>query len=105
MSRRAVREVGSVREQGGFHDPYGIHEDRWISDGTPTNLVRDGDAESYDPPPADRLPAEPLVRSDHGGVAGPDDLLRSDGSGRPRGLARLLPEGVDVMPQFYPPGL
>lgn len=32
-------------------DPYGVHEARWISAGTPTALVRDGDIESQDPPP------------------------------------------------------
>ncbi len=37
----------------GWHeDPYGIHEDRWVSvDGVPTKLVRDSGQESYDPPP------------------------------------------------------
>jgi hypothetical protein len=37
----------------GWHaDPYGIHEERYISvDGVPTKLVRDGGRESYDPPP------------------------------------------------------
>ena len=37
----------------GWHgDPYGIHEERWVSgDGEPTKLVRDGGQESYDPPP------------------------------------------------------
>jgi hypothetical protein len=37
----------------GFHpDPYGIHQERYISvDGLPTELVRDGGIEKYDPPP------------------------------------------------------
>jgi hypothetical protein len=37
----------------GFHpDPYGIHEERYIScEGDPTKLVRDRGVESYDPPP------------------------------------------------------
>ena len=37
----------------GWHrDPYGIHEERWVSgEGMPTKLVRDGGQESYDPPP------------------------------------------------------
>jgi hypothetical protein len=37
----------------GWHeDPYGIHEERWVSgDGSPTKLVRDAGQESYDPPP------------------------------------------------------
>jgi len=37
----------------GWHrDPYGIHEERWVSgEGLPTKLVRDEGEESYDPPP------------------------------------------------------
>jgi hypothetical protein len=37
----------------GFHpDPYGIHEERYIScEGEPTKLVRDRGVESYDTPP------------------------------------------------------
>ena len=41
----------SVRAQGWYRDPYGRHEDRWISDGRPTDLVRDKGAESYDHSP------------------------------------------------------
>ncbi len=36
--------------EGWFVDPFGIHEARWISDGIPTALVRDGRVESQDPP-------------------------------------------------------
>ena len=37
----------------GWHpDPYGLHEERYVSvDGQPTKLVRDAGLESYDPPP------------------------------------------------------
>ena len=38
-------------EGGWYVDPFGHHEARWISDGTPTALVRDGRDESQDPPP------------------------------------------------------
>ncbi len=41
-----------MNEEGWYRDPYGRHEARWISVGTPTALVRDGDVESQDPPPA-----------------------------------------------------
>lgn len=37
--------------QGWFADPFGIHEARWFSQGTPTALVRDGRTEDQDPPP------------------------------------------------------
>ena len=53
-----------MRAEGWYHDPYGIHDDRWISDGHPTNLVRDKGVESRDaPPPEERrlalVPANP----------------------------------------------
>jgi hypothetical protein len=40
-----------VNEEGWYKDPYRRHEARWISDGTPTALVRDAEVESQDPPP------------------------------------------------------
>jgi len=40
-----------MKAQGWYRDPYLVHEDRYFSDGQPTKLVRDGDAEAYDPPP------------------------------------------------------
>jgi hypothetical protein len=36
---------------GWFKDPYRLHDARWISDGRPTALVRDGGHESMDAPP------------------------------------------------------
>jgi hypothetical protein len=52
--------------EGGFLDPYGIHERRWISQGRPSNLVRDGNTEAPDPPqnrpapePFKRIPSDP----------------------------------------------
>ena len=33
-------------------DPFGLHEQRYFSQGQPTKLVRDQGRESYDPPPA-----------------------------------------------------
>ena len=41
-----------MRAQGWFVDPFQTHDARWISDGRPTALVRDGNTESADPPPA-----------------------------------------------------
>ena len=37
--------------QGWCTDPYGLHEARWMSAGTPTKLVLDQGRESYDPAP------------------------------------------------------
>ncbi len=69
-------------EEGWFTDPFGRHEARWLSAGTPTKLVRDGDVESYDDPP-DEEPTieperiEPLPVANDGA-----DLIRAgDGSG------------------------
>jgi len=51
---------GFMAAQGWYRDPYGIHVDRWFSDGRPTRLVRDEGVESYDDPPSSE-PVEPLV--------------------------------------------
>ncbi len=66
-----------MNEEGWYKDPYGRHEARWISDGTPSALVRDGEVESQDPPPDEPITA-PMER-----VAGPTrvdggDLKRAD---------------------------
>lgn len=37
--------------EGWCTDPYVHHEARWLSDGKPTKLVRDGATTSYDEPP------------------------------------------------------
>lgn len=67
-----------VALEGWCTDPYGLHEARWISAGSPTKLVRDGAVEAYEPVPATppRLPATPLGIS--GAPAFGHDLLRSD---------------------------
>ena len=46
--------------EGWFVDPFLAHEQRWISDGSPTELVRDDGVEAYDPPPLG-IVASPLV--------------------------------------------
>ena len=66
-----------MEEEGWYVDPYRIHEARWISAGTPTALVRDGDVEAQDPPPsttyAGRLEELAETVPEDG-----DDLLRAD---------------------------
>jgi hypothetical protein len=66
-----------VEAEGWYVDPYGIHEARWISDGSPTALVRDGDVESHDPPPdvpyTGDLEPSPEVEASNGA-----DLRRAD---------------------------
>ena len=40
--------MGATRPQGWFLDPFGAHEERYFSGGSPTRLVRDSGVESYD---------------------------------------------------------
>jgi hypothetical protein len=39
------------KTQGWYRDPFGLHEDRYFTEGFATKLVRDGGRESYDLPP------------------------------------------------------
>jgi hypothetical protein len=68
--------VSTEQEEGWFTDPFGLHEARWMSDGKPTKLVRDGDEESYEDPPDEvwtQLP-EP-IKGDVRPYEGPGDSL------------------------------
>jgi hypothetical protein len=63
--------------EGWYTDPYAKHDARWMSQGNPTKLVRDGTVESYDDPPSgpySRVP-EPIEPS---GPSNPDDVRRAD---------------------------
>lgn len=66
-----------MEEEGWYADPFNIHEARWISAGTPTALVRDGDVEAQDPPPNTPYSGqlEELTETD---AKDGDDLLRAD---------------------------
>ncbi len=68
-----------VQAEGWYRDPFDIHIDRWISDGRPTALVRDGDQEGHDPPP-DRAFTGPLVEATEPESVNGDDLKRADDS-------------------------
>jgi hypothetical protein len=52
--------------QGWFADPFGQHEARWFSDGSPTALVRDDGLGSMDPPPLSSYTGqlEPVAESE-----------------------------------------
>lgn len=63
--------------QGWYQDPFGVHEHRWFSDGTPTSLVRDGAAETDDPPPAPEY-AGRLVAAATRELPDGGDLRRAD---------------------------
>jgi hypothetical protein len=92
-----------MHEEGWFRDPYGLHEDRWFSNGAPTKLVRDGNSEHYDAPPSNDLPVDPLVRSDSPSERpGPENLLRADDAEQPPDYSQ---KAFDVIAQFLPPGI
>ena len=66
-----------MHAEGWYRDPYGLHDDRWFSDGRPTNLVRDQFIESHDEPPQPEppLPLEPVAET---AASNGQDLLRAD---------------------------
>jgi len=66
-----------VNEEGWYKDPYGRHEARWISDGTPSALVRDGEVESQDPPPDEPITV-PMERAAEPARVDGSDLKRAD---------------------------
>ena len=92
--------VDQLAAQGWYVDPFGLHEHRYFSAGTPTRLVRDSGAESYDPPPDEPLPG-PLVPVDEPEDAGDaTDLRRADDiSSRPYDPARARRAALDVFDQ------
>ncbi len=69
--------MAEERAEGWFTDPFGRHEARWMSDGSPTKLVRDGDAESYDDPPDEEPTVTPSMIAEEQ-VSDGSDLLRAD---------------------------
>ena len=69
-----------ARAQGWYRDPYGVHEDRYFSAGTPSKLVRDKGHESYDAPPDCPLPDGDLIPAEPAGSESEpwSDLERAD---------------------------
>jgi hypothetical protein len=78
MRAREKVTVGKPSEEGWYTDPYARHEARWLSDGEPTKLVRDGAVQTYDEPPAGPTVAEPVRLEDDPISTGGQDLLRAD---------------------------
>jgi hypothetical protein len=82
----------SAPAEGWYRDPYGIHQDRWFSAGTPTSLVRDQGTEGHDDPPGyppvgppaeipdiDQFPEDDLRRADEAEAGWQDgDFRRAD---------------------------
>jgi hypothetical protein len=70
-----------MKAEGWYRDPYGLHDDRWFSDGRPSRLVRDGGVESYDDPPSENPPAELVRVAEAPAYSG--DTKRADAAERP----------------------
>lgn len=84
--------------EGWYRDPFAVHEDRWMSEGRPTKLVRDGGTESYDPPPDRPLPAELVPVPDDDEPDGGSDLRRYGDSGaEPYSTRRARQAGIDAV--------
>jgi hypothetical protein len=66
-------------DEGWFTDPWGHHDARWISLGTATDLVRDGNVESRDAPPGTPPTVTPdLIPAEAPDQIGAGDLKRAD---------------------------
>jgi hypothetical protein len=87
-----------VKEEGWYKDPYGRHESRWISDGTPTALVRDAGVESQDPPPDEPITVG-LERVEKATPVDGSDLKRADDAEShdfdPQAMTDAAEEGID----------
>jgi hypothetical protein len=64
-------------EEGWYKDPYGIHEQRWVSKGRPTSLVGDQGVEGQDEVP-DRPPSRPFLPATTDESSFGRDMVRAD---------------------------
>ena len=78
----AIMETRNRKQTGWHTDPYGLHQDRWLSDGNPTRLIRDGRNEDYDEPPAMTPLFEPVPVHRGQPRAEGEDLIRADDAQR-----------------------
>ena len=65
--------------EGWYTDPYAVHEARWMSQGTPTPLIRDDGVEGHDPAPDGPFKVTPVRLGEDGS---PSDLRRADDAER-----------------------
>lgn len=63
--------------EGWCTDPFRRHDARWLSAGTPTKLVRDGEVESYEDPPDEAPSQEPESIEPDVALIGGADLWRA----------------------------
>jgi hypothetical protein len=65
--------------EGWYSDPYERHEARWMSEGTPTQLIRDGDVEGDDPVMDEPFKVTPVrFEMDENSPHDASDLRRAD---------------------------
>jgi hypothetical protein len=78
------RSIHIVEEsvEGWYTDPYARHEARWLSQGKPTALIRDGEVEGHDPVLDEPFTATPLRVEEDSGPNGGADLRRADDAER-----------------------
>jgi hypothetical protein len=97
--RRRGTYPEDMRAEGWYQDPYGLHTDRWFSDGQPTDLVRDGKVESRDAPPSATYTG-PLVEAVEVAQVDGDDLRRADeaeaSAGRPLGTGHQIWAAIET---------
>ena len=92
-----------MKAEGWYVDPFGVHEARWISDGSPTALVRDGGTESHDAPVQATYDG-PLIPigSENEGAGESGDQLRADsdeGPFDPQAGSRAAWDAFDQLPK------
>jgi len=73
--------VSHKAPEGWCTAPYARHDARWLSDGKPTKLVRDGDTTAYDEPPEGPFIQFPDL-IEHDPAPGGGDLRRADDAER-----------------------
>jgi hypothetical protein len=64
-------------QEGWYTDPFGLHEARWMSEGSPTTLVRDAGTESYEDVPEGK-PTHSCLPIEVPEATGGKDLYRAD---------------------------
>ena len=77
LSVATMAGMRDVSVEGWFTDPYERHEARWMSQGTPTSLVKDGEIEGSDPVADEPFRVNP-VRIEPEGPGDGSDQLRAD---------------------------
>jgi hypothetical protein len=73
--------VDDEEVEGWYTDPFQRHEARWMSQGAPTELVKDGEVEGNDPVTGEAFKVTPVRIEGHPASDG-SDLKRADDAER-----------------------